>query len=105
MQVIVHLIELQPGTEPAAFESWVQTVDYATCPDLPSVRAFSVQRVPPAVGEPRRYFEIIQVSSHQEFEADMQTPAFKGLVAAFDTMALVVQELVGVRLEPGYIAS
>ncbi|WP_282776707.1 MULTISPECIES: hypothetical protein [unclassified Nocardia] len=105
MQVIVHLIELHSGIDPAAFEHWVRTVDYATCPQLPSVRAFSVQRADDAVGEPRHYFEIIQVTSRADFEADMRTPAFAELVSAFDTMASVVREFAGVRLDPGYSAT
>ncbi|WP_280316276.1 hypothetical protein [Nocardia abscessus] len=105
MQVIIHLIQLHPGVDPATFESWVRTTDYATCPQLPSVRAFSVQRAAQSSGEPWHYFEIIQVTSRTDFEADMRTPAFAGLVSAFDTMASVVQEFAGVRLDPGYTAT
>ncbi|WP_107657370.1 RedY protein [Nocardia suismassiliense] len=105
MHVIVHLIQLHPDTDPAAFESWVRTVDYVTCPELPSVRAFSVQRAVHTEGEPWQYFEIIHVSGHSEFEADMRTPTFASLVSAFDTMASVVQEFAGVRLDPGYLAA
>ncbi|MFE7720681.1 hypothetical protein ACFU44_16745 [Nocardia rhizosphaerihabitans] len=105
MQVIVHLIQLHPGVDPATFESWVRTIDYTTCPRLPSVRAFSVQRSAHHPGEPWHYFEIIQVTSQPDFEADMRTSAFAGLVAAFDTMATVVQEFAGLRLDPGYAAT
>ncbi|MFJ2664216.1 hypothetical protein ACIO14_07705 [Nocardia fluminea] len=105
MQVIVHLIQLHPGTDPDTFETWVRTIDYAACPELPSVRAFSVQRATGTTGEPARYFEIIQVTSHEEFEADMRTATFEALVTDFSSMASVVQELAGVRLEPGYSAS
>ncbi|MBL1075894.1 hypothetical protein JK358_15970 [Nocardia sp. 2] len=101
MELIVHLIELHPYIDPDRFESWVREVDYATCPQLPSVRGFSVQRT----AEDTRYFEVIEVSSRADFDKDMDTPAFKSLVAAFDTMASVVTEYAGTRLEPGYRAA
>ncbi|MFI9503295.1 hypothetical protein [Nocardia sp. NPDC052566] len=104
MQLIVHLIRLHPDTDPAAFESWVRDVDYATCPALPSVRAFSVQRAPNPPDAPWHYFEIIMVTSREDFEQDMSTPDFKSLVTAFDTMAEVVDEFAGTRVEPGYVA-
>lgn len=105
MEIIVHLIGLHPQTDPAAFESWVREVDYATCPELPSVLAFSVQRAPDPSGAGYHYFEVIQVSSYPEFERDMETPAFKKLESDFETMASVLREFAGTRLEPGYRAS
>ncbi|MEV6279615.1 hypothetical protein [Nocardia sp. NPDC051832] len=100
MDLIVHLIRLHPGIDPADFETWVRDTDYRTCPQLPSVRSFSVQRT----ATPGQYFEVIQVSSRADFEQDMHTPEFKGLVAAFDTMATVTEEFEGVRIDPGYQA-
>ncbi|ATL69259.1 RedY protein [Nocardia terpenica] len=103
METIVHLIRLHPHTDPRAFESWVREVDYATCPRLPSVRAFAVQRAPAADGS-WHYFEVIQVTSRAEFERDMRTPAFAELETTFETMASVVQEFAGVRVGSGYLA-
>ncbi|TDD80533.1 RedY protein [Actinomadura rubrisoli] len=104
MQIIVHLIRLRPGTDPAAFESWVREVDYRTCPELPSVIAFSVQRISGSAHAAAHYFEIIQVTGAADFERDMGTPAFQGLVRTFETMATVTAEFSGDRLDPAYSA-
>lgn len=103
MDIIVHRIRLHRGVDPARFEAWVRDVDYATCPELPSVLAFSVQRADAEA--PFVFFEIIQVSSREEFERDMRTPAFGRLVADFEQMASVVEEFAGERVEPGYTAA
>lgn len=103
MDIIVHRIRLHDGADPARFEAWVRDVDYATCPELPSVLAFSVQRAD--AGASFDFFEIIQVTSREEFERDMGTPAFAGLVADFEQMASVVEEFAGSRVEPGYNAA
>jgi REDY-like protein HapK len=103
MDIIVHRIRLHDGADPARFEAWVRDVDYATCPELPSVLAFSVQRAD--AGASFDFFEIIQVTSREEFERDMGTQAFAGLVADFEQMASVVEEFAGSRVEPGYTAA
>jgi len=100
MDIIVHRIRLHHGVDPARFEAWVREVDYATCPELPSVTAFSVQRADAEA--PFLFFEIIQVTSREDFERDMASPAFGRLVADFEEMASVVEEFTGTRLEPGY---
>ncbi|MFG2681655.1 RedY protein [Streptomyces sp. NPDC048392] len=105
MDVIIHRIRLHDGVDPARFEAWVRDVDYATCPQLPSVRAFEVQRVSTEPAAPFHYFEVISVGALDDFSRDMKTEAFQGLVAAFDTMASVVDEMSGERIEPGYPAS
>jgi hypothetical protein len=100
MDTIVHLIRLHPDTDPAGFEDWVREIDYATCPELPSVLAFSVHR---ALAEtPWHYYEVIQVTSIEDFERDMHLPAFKGLEEMFEKMATVTEEFSGRRLHPGY---
>ncbi|MEU5705158.1 RedY protein [Streptomyces aurantiacus] len=122
MTIIVHRIRLLDGVAPSRFERWVRDVDYATCPDLPSVMAFSVQRiVEPAAGghgdaetgavadadtvnESCSYVEIIEVSSMEDFEHDMKSPPFRKLVSDFDLMAEVVAETVGDRIGDGYRA-
>ncbi|WP_425072722.1 hypothetical protein [Sagittula sp. S175] len=102
MKLIVHKIRLLDPTHRSAFEDWVVNTDYATCPDLPSVQAFSVQRADPGAGFD--YFEVISVTSQEAFDADMRTAAFDGLVAAFSGMAEVAEELSGHRLGDGYRA-
>ncbi len=86
----------------------MQNVDYATCPLLPSVRAFSVQRVAAATAEaqaPFHYFEVITVSGLDDFAEDMKSEAFQALVTDFESMASVVEEVCGSRIGPGYRAS
>ncbi|MFI1757789.1 RedY protein [Streptomyces sp. NPDC020571] len=104
MDVVIHRIRLRDGVDPARFEAWVRDVDYATCPRLPSVRAFGVHRVSTERDAPFHYFESISVTTPDEFSRDMKTEAFQDLVAAFDTMATVVEEMSGELLEPGYQA-
>ncbi|BDD75358.1 RedY protein [Streptomyces violaceoruber] len=104
MDVIIHRIRLHDGVDPARFEAWVRDVDYATCPRLPSVRAFAVHRVSTEQDAPFHYFESISVTGPDEFSRDMKTEAFRDLVTVFDTMATVVEEMSGELLEPGYQA-
>ncbi|MFH8988083.1 RedY protein [Streptomyces sp. NPDC017940] len=101
--VIVHRIRLHEGVEPERFESWVRDVDYATCPHLPGVVAFTVLRVPEAeAASPGEYFEIIEVTGREAFERDMQSEPFRRLVADFEKMAVVVAESTGERVGSGY---
>ncbi|MFD9073447.1 RedY protein [Streptomyces lasiicapitis] len=103
--VIVHRIRLHDGVDPERFESWVRDVDYATCPRLPAVVSFAVQRVTVAAAAASgEYFEIIEVTSRADFERDMRSEPFHRLVADFDKMAAVVAELTGDRVGSGYRA-
>ncbi|EPH46243.1 RedY protein [Streptomyces aurantiacus] len=103
--VLVHRIRLHEGVDPERFESWVREVDYATCPRLPAVVSFAVQRVTDAeAAAPGEYFEIIEVTGRADFERDMRSEPFLRLVADFDKMATVVAELTGDRVGSGYRA-
>lgn len=114
--IIIHRIQLHDGVEADRFEKWVREVDYATCPELPSVLAFAVQRVvaaspEPSVGAgpadtdgPLHYFEIIEVTSREEFERDMESSQFQRLVTDFGQMAKVLDEVTGERIGDGYRA-
>ncbi|MEL3951845.1 MULTISPECIES: RedY protein [Streptomyces] len=103
--VIVHRIRLLDGVDPERFESWVRDVDYAACPRLPGVVAFAVHRVTDAgAASSGEYFEIIEVTDRTEFERDMRSDTFRGLVAEFEKMATVVAELTGDRVGSGYRA-
>ncbi len=98
MHTIVHRIRLKPDASPEDFERWVREVDYATCPKLPGLVSFAVHRIPGG----REYFEVIAVDSPGAFEKDMTLPHFRALVERFETMAEVVEETSGERVEPGY---
>ncbi|MGH2898523.1 MAG: RedY protein [bacterium] len=102
MVTIVDKIRLKPGVDPERFERWVRDSDYASCPALPSLVSFAVARATVDSGAPFHYFEIIQVTSAEAFEADMASDTFRALVAAFADMADVVETFRGRRLEPGY---
>ncbi|MFF7394336.1 RedY protein [Streptomyces scabiei] len=108
MHVIVHRIRLHEGVDPARFETWVRESDYRAAADLKSLYSFAVHRVSTHANTnanvPHEYFEVISVTSPEDFERDMATDTFRRLVAAFDTMASVVDEISGERLEPGYLA-
>ena len=104
MEFIIHRIRLKQGIEPARFESWVQEVDYASCPQLPSVVSFSVQRVSADPAAEVHYFEIIGVTGSKAFADDMASDVFHRLETGFDAMAEVVDELAGERVGLGYRA-
>ena len=104
MDVIVHTIRLHSGVDPAQFESWVRDVDYASCPQLPSVVTFSVHRLTTDPAAAMHFVEVIGVRDRKAFAEDMRTEVFRGLVAGFDRLATVVDELAGERIEPGYAA-
>ncbi|MBA5221207.1 RedY protein [Streptomyces griseoaurantiacus] len=111
MTVLIHRIQLLDSVEPERFERWVREVDYAACPELPSVLAFGVHRVDatPDTGAggrpyPAHYFEIIEVSSPEDFARDMDSARFRRLEADFGRMAKVVEEVAGERIGEGYRA-
>ncbi|CAM3197328.1 RedY protein [Streptomyces albus] len=104
MECVVHRIRLREAAEHERFEKWVREVDYAACPQLPSVVSFSVHRVSLAADAPVHYFEVIQVTSQAAFAADAAGDVFRGLEAEFGTMAEVVDELAGERVGAGYAA-
>lgn len=101
MRLIIHKIRLLEPSFQEAFEDWVINTDYATCPHLPSVLAFSVQRADPGAG--CDYFEVITVRSDADFQRDMNKAEFASLVARFSQMAEVVEEIGGLRLGAGYV--
>lgn len=104
MQSIVHKIRLLDIGHAQAFENWVLDTDYATCPELPSVRSFDVCRVSSAHDAPFHYIEVIKVSSNEAFKRDMDSASFARLVECFSTMAEVVEEVAGTQLGAGYRA-
>ena len=105
MDVIIHRIQLRPAVDPEGFETWVRECDYVACRELPSVVSFNVQRVTTDSTAPVHYFEIIAVHDREQFARDMKSELFATLVDAFEQMAIVVDELAGERIEPGYRAA
>lgn len=105
MDIVIHKIRLLDVERAPAFEEWVMTEDYAACPDLPSVRQFSVQRVSLDPDAAFHYFELIAVTSMTDFERDMAVPAFGRLVDRFSAMAEIAEEAIGTRLGAGYRAN
>ncbi|WP_027708640.1 RedY protein [Zooshikella ganghwensis] len=105
MDTIIHKIRLLDINKASDFERWVETTDYATCPDLPSVLQFDVHRVSQAPDASYHYVEIIKVTSHADFSNDMNTDVFAGLVSRFTSMAEVIEEVSGVQLGLGYRAN
>lgn len=103
MITIIHKIRLKPGIDGERFERWVREVDYAACPNIPSAHGFAVHRVSTARDAPYHYFEVIRIADAAAFERDMATPHFQRLVAYFDEMAEVVEEIRGDKIEPGYV--
>ncbi|MDT8997727.1 hypothetical protein RQP53_00395 [Paucibacter sp. APW11] len=100
MDIIIDKIRLHAPEHAEAFIQWVQQVDYASCPDLPSVLRFDVVRAAPESG--CDFFEIIQVESLAAFQRDMQTPVFARLVARFSELASVTESFSGAALPPGF---
>lgn len=104
METIIHKIRLFDVSQASAFESWVQDTDYATCPSLPSVVRFDVHRASSDPAAPYHYIEVIKTTSRAEFQTDMATPAFAGLVQQFSRLAEVAEEIAGTQVGVGYAA-
>lgn len=102
METIVHRIRLRSGVAPERFEAWVASVDYATCPELPSVLQFSVHRVSAEEDAMFHYFEVIVVCDQESFARDMRGSTFMRLADGFAGMAEVISEDIGTYIEPGY---
>ena len=102
MITIIHKIRLNDVAYAERFERWVQETDYAAASDLLSIRSFSVHRANLDPSAEYHYFEVIGLTSHEAFDADMKTPLFGSLVQAFSEMAEVVGEIEGEMIDPGY---
>lgn len=100
MHIVIDKIRLRGPEHETAFTQWVQEVDYAACSALSSVLRFQVVRAGPDADFD--YFEIVHVSSLADFQLDMQTPVFRGLVQRFSEMAEVIKSFSGAPLPPGF---
>ncbi|MDW6004025.1 RedY [Vibrio mangrovi] len=102
MKTIVHKIRLKDISLYHEFRDWVVHTDYEACYQLDSVLAFDVIDVSQAADAQFHFIEIIRLNSLEDFERDMQTPLFQSLVARFDQMAEVIEEISGERIGNGY---
>lgn len=100
MPVLIDRIRLKSFEQRDAFIQWVREVDYATCQDLPSVQRFRVFACPG--GDGLDFFEIVEVSSREAFEADTRSALFQSLHARFVELAELGEQFSGDMLEPGY---
>ena len=100
MLFIIDKIKLKNTAYMDEFVLWVKEVDYVACRDLPSVLEFQVNKV--IQGGDCDFLEIVQVSSWQDFEKDMQTPLFQSLAERFSQMAEVSEQIRLDPVAPGY---
>jgi hypothetical protein len=75
-QRVFFLNTLKEGVEPAAYEKWVQDVDYPVARRQPAISSYVVTRVEGHVtggGElPCQYLEVIEVTSIEEYRASLE---------------------------------
>ncbi|ASA54444.1 RedY [Vibrio gazogenes] len=102
MKTIVHKIRLKDIALYHEFRDWVIHTDYQACHQLDSVLAFDVIDVSQSADAQFHLIEIIRVSGLEAFDRDMQTPVFQSLVARFEQMAEVIEEISGERIGNGY---
>jgi hypothetical protein len=74
-QRVFFLNTLKEGVNPAAYEQWVQEVDYPVARRQPAISSYVVTRVAGHVtggGElPCQYLEVIEVTSIEEYRASL----------------------------------
>ncbi len=99
MITIIDKIKLKNPDFHAQFMQWVTDTDYPACQQLKSVVSFQVFTLN---SEQADFIEIIQVTSLEAFERDMQTAVFQSLVSRFSQMAEVVEQSVLSPILPGY---
>ncbi len=105
MQTIIHKIRLKDVTLVDAFKTWVEMKDYMACKQLNAVKQFDVHHVSSEANADYHFFEVIRISDMALFEQDMKSEVFAGLVARFEQMADVVEEITGEQIADGYQAS
>jgi REDY-like protein HapK len=102
MATVVYLFDLDRGIEPADYETWARTVDLPAVRGLPCVSGYRIFRAPasspPDGGVGARYMEVLDVTSPEDFQAQMATPEMVAVAAAFGRYAatplvLVLDEL------------
>jgi hypothetical protein len=74
-QRVFFLNTLKEGVDPAAYEQWVQEVDYPVARRQPAISSYVVTRLDGHVTEggelPCQYLEVIEVTSIGEYRASL----------------------------------
>jgi hypothetical protein len=74
-QRVFFLNSLKEGVDPAAYEQWVQEVDYPVARRQPAISSYVVTRLDGHVTEggelPCQYLEVIEVTSIEEYRASL----------------------------------
>jgi len=90
MRIIVPF-NLKAGTDVAEYEEWAKTKDVPTASALPSVNSFTVHKATGLFGSkdkaPYEYFEIIDITSMDDFIADVSNEDFQAAAAPFQDYA------------------
>ncbi len=82
MPVVFFLARLKPGVDPAAYERWVQEVDYPTSRRLPSIVSYVNHRLvsPFRKADVRYdYLEVIHVTDLDAYRQDLARPEVEAL--------------------------
>lgn len=90
MRIIV-IFNLKDGVDPAAYEAWARGSDIPGVNALSSVKYFSVHKATGMFGSdatpPYQYVEVIDIHGMDPFVADISTPEFQSVSAAFGDFA------------------
>ncbi len=73
--ILVVLLKLKPGADPAAYERWAAESDAPTAKGLPSIAGWNLYAAQGLVGAegaaPFDYIEVVQVSDTDQLAKDM----------------------------------
>ena len=91
MRIIVPF-NLKPGTDVAEYEEWAKTKDVPTASARPSVTSFTVHKATGLFGDPETpppyaYFEVLDITTMEDFIADVSNPEFQEAAAPFQVYA------------------
>lgn len=88
---IVVLFNLKPGVDPAVYEAWARGTDIPGVNALGSVGNYTVHKATGMFGSdapsPYQYIEVIDIHGMDSFVADVTTPEFQKVAAAFGDFA------------------
>ncbi|WP_109796475.1 MULTISPECIES: REDY-like protein HapK [Novosphingobium] len=88
---IIVLFNLKPGVDPAAYEAWARGTDIPGVRALASVSGYTVHKATGLFGSqapsPCQYIEVIDITAMDPFVADVTTPDFQTVAAAFGEFA------------------
>lgn len=91
MTKLIVLFNLKSDANREQYENWAKTTDLPTVRALPSVAGFTVHKVSGLFGSdspaPYDYVEVIEISSLEQFGADVGTATMAKVAAEFQTFA------------------